>query len=38
MKVNIAGRLLVTANLLFRLNADGLRDKVSPLLGIEYAF
>ena len=38
VKVNIAGRLLVNANLLFRLNADGLRDKVSPLLGIEYAF
>ena len=37
-KVNIADRLLVNANLLFRLNSDGLRDKVSPLLGVEYAF
>lgn len=37
-KLNIADRLLVTGNLLFQLNAAGLRDKVSPLLGIEYAF
>lgn len=37
-KLNIADRLLVNANLLFRLNSGGLRDKVSPLLGVEYAF
>jgi len=28
----------VNGNLLFRLNSDGLSDKVSPLLGVEYAF
>ncbi len=38
LKLNLADRLLVNANVLFRLNASGLRDKVSPLLGIEYAF
>jgi hypothetical protein len=38
LKVNIANRLLVNANLLFRLNASGLRDKVSPLVGLEYGF
>jgi hypothetical protein len=37
-KLNIAERLLINGNLLFRLNADGLRDKISPLLGLEYAF
>jgi len=37
-KVNIVGRMLVTANLLMKLNDAGLRDKVSPLVGIEYAF
>jgi hypothetical protein len=37
-KLNIADRLLVNANLLFQLNADGLRSKVSPLIGVEYAF
>jgi hypothetical protein len=38
LKINVAGRLLVNTNLLFRLNNAGLRDKVSPLVGIEYAF
>jgi hypothetical protein len=38
MKINVGGRLLVNANLLVRLNDVGLRDKVSPLVGIEYAF
>ncbi len=38
LKLNIANRLLVNANLLFQLNADGLRAKVSPLIGVEYAF
>jgi hypothetical protein len=37
-KLNIADRLLVNANLLFQLNADGLRAKVSPMIGVEYAF
>jgi hypothetical protein len=38
LKINVAGRLLVNTNLLVRLNDGGLRDKVSPLVGIEYAF
>jgi hypothetical protein len=37
-KVNIVDRLLLNANLLFRLNSAGLMDKVSPLVGLEYAF
>jgi hypothetical protein len=38
LKINVAGRLLVNTNLLMRLNSGGLRDKISPLVGIEYAF
>lgn len=38
LKLNVGERLLVNANLLFRLNAQGLRDKISPLIGLEYAF
>jgi hypothetical protein len=38
LKINIFGRMLLNANLLMRLNEAGLRDKISPLIGIEYAF
>jgi hypothetical protein len=38
LKINVAGRLLLNTNLLVRLNDGGLRDKISPLVGIEYAF
>jgi Putative MetA-pathway of phenol degradation len=38
LKINLAGRLLLNTNLLVRLNSAGLRDKISPLVGIEYAF
>lgn len=38
MKANVFGRLLVNVNLLFRLDAAGLRDKVTPLIGFDYAF
>ena len=38
LKINVAGRLLVDLNLLMRLNSVGLRDKISPLVGLEYAF
>jgi len=38
LKLNIVDRLLLNANLLFRLNSAGLMDKVSPLVGLEYAF
>ncbi|HSD67001.1 MAG TPA: hypothetical protein VLF95_09885 [Vicinamibacteria bacterium] len=38
LKLNPVGRLLVDFNVLFRLDSAGLRDKVTPLVGIEYAF
>jgi hypothetical protein len=38
LKINFFGRLLVDLNLLVPLNSDGLRDKISPLVGLEYAF
>jgi hypothetical protein len=38
LKINLAGRLLLNTNLLVRLNSAGLRDKISPLVGVEYAF
>jgi hypothetical protein len=38
MKANVFGRLLLNVNLLFRLDATGLRDKVTPLVGFDYAF
>ena len=38
MKINVVGRLLVNLNLLVALDSNGLRDKISPLIGIEYAF
>ena len=37
-KAAIAERLLLDVNLLFNLNERGLRDKVTPLVGFEYAF
>ena len=37
-KANLLGRLLLHANVMFKLDEDGLRDKVTPLIGIEYAF
>jgi hypothetical protein len=38
LKVNTFGRMLLNMNVLVRLNSVGLRDKVSPLIGVEYAF
>src|SRR5262245_59677478 len=38
MKVNAVGQLLVTFNVLFRLNEAGLRTKGTPLIGMEYGF
>jgi len=38
LKINTFGRLLLNMNVLVRLNSVGLRDKISPLIGIEYAF
>ncbi|HEX3745921.1 MAG TPA: hypothetical protein VHW09_18395 [Bryobacteraceae bacterium] len=37
-KVNIAGHLLLVANLLFRLNDSGARANIVPLVGVSYAF
>ena len=38
LKANLRGRLLLDVNLLFALDSRGLRDKVTPLVGLEYAF
>jgi hypothetical protein len=37
-KLNVVQQLLVVFNLLFNLNDNGLQDKVTPLIGFEYAF
>jgi len=37
-KFNPRGRLLIDANLLFSLNDHGLRDTLTPLIGLEYGF
>ena len=37
-KFNPRGRLLIDANLLFGLNDRGLRDTLTPLVGLEYGF
>ena len=38
LKANLLERLLLDVNLLFKLDERGLRDKVTPLVGVEYAF
>jgi hypothetical protein len=38
VKMNLAGRLLLDANLLFALDDHGMRDHVAPMLALEYAF
>jgi len=38
IKVNPGGNFLVDLNVLFKLNSSGLRDKVTPLVGLEYTF
>jgi hypothetical protein len=37
-KASLRDRLLIDFNILFKLDENGLRDKVTPLVGIEYAF
>lgn len=37
-KLNVAPRLLINFNLRFALNDGGLTDRVSPLIGAEFAF
>ncbi len=38
MKANLLQRLLLDVNLLFKIDEHGLRDRVTPLVGLEYAF
>ena len=38
LKIAVAERLLIEASLMFSLDRHGLRDKVAPLVGCEYAF
>jgi hypothetical protein len=38
LKANVFDRLLVDLNVLFKLDEHGLRDKVTPLVGLEYSF
>ena len=38
LKANAFSRLLIDVNLLFKLDEHGLRDKVTPLIGVEYSF
>jgi hypothetical protein len=37
-KVNPVGRLLITANVLFRVNDAGLHSRPVPLIGMSYTF
>jgi hypothetical protein len=37
-KSNVVGRLLIDFNLRFSLDDNGLTDRVTPLLGLEYGF
>jgi hypothetical protein len=38
LKMNVFGRVLLDMNVLFALDEHGLRDKVTPLVGLEYTF
>jgi hypothetical protein len=38
IKVNPGGNFLLDFNVTFKLNDAGLRDKLTPLVGIEYSF
>jgi hypothetical protein len=38
MKANLAPRLLINFNLRFALNDNGLTDRLTPLIGAEWAF
>jgi len=37
-KVSPVGKLLITANILFRVNNAGLHYKPVPLIGLSYTF
>jgi hypothetical protein len=38
MKYNLFNQLLLTADLLFRMDNKGLRQDVTPLIALSYAF
>jgi len=38
LKANPGGGLLINLNVSFKLNDGGLRDRVTPLMGVEYSF
>ena len=38
VKINVAKTLLLNASVLFPLSNDGLRPKVTPVVGLDYAF
>jgi Putative MetA-pathway of phenol degradation len=38
VKYNVYGNLLLTANVLFPVTKGGLRDKFTPLFGLDYSF
>jgi hypothetical protein len=38
LKANPGGGLLINVNVTFKMNDGGLRDRVTPLLAIEYSF
>jgi len=38
LKANVATRLLITFNLRFAIGDAGLTDRITPLLGLEWAF
>jgi hypothetical protein len=38
LKLNLAGQLLLDANVLIKLDNAGLRDDISPLVAFEYGF
>lgn len=38
LKVNLAGHLLLNAGAIFGLGEAGLKDKVTPVVGIDYSF
>jgi hypothetical protein len=38
IKAMVAEKLLVTGNVLFKLDDHGLRDRVTPMVGVSYSF
>jgi outer membrane putative beta-barrel porin/alpha-amylase len=38
LKINAAGRLLFDLNVVFKMDEAGLRERITPMFGIEYSF